>query len=304
MTKTIALVIYLLALTQVNACINEYVTTLKGEVTFTEGYGWKLERKEIDTVKLSLKANSLFASYKRSDSLEYYSDYGAVLIYLGDYQKAKNVYEGIEKMSPNLYTTASNLGTIYELIGKPDSALFWIKKSMELNSESHFGSEWIHVKLLEFKISGSQNLSQSLLGLDFGNGKIPVNRHKYDLKRLQRHLWHQLEERTKLVPPKDQIVGNLYFDMGNILAQVHSVEAALACYDAAKEYGFESKLMDSRIEAFEKLADRADSYRAREKMKRFVGDHFLAVFLFLSVSGIGVSYLVFRLLRRRKRKKG
>ncbi|PCI98670.1 MAG: hypothetical protein COB15_05455 [Flavobacteriales bacterium] len=170
------------------ACINEYRTLLTGEVVYTDPSSGKVWNKEIDSLELRNKSVELLAAYKRSDSLEYYSDYAAALTYLGEYQNAKKIYEQIERLSPNLYTTASNLGTIYELIGKPDSALIWIKKSIELNPESHNGSEWIHIKILEYKLSESADLQTSILGLDFGTDVKPSNPKNYDLEELKEHI--------------------------------------------------------------------------------------------------------------------
>ena len=258
MRRIILILICLASIESLYACINEFRTLLTGEVVYTDPSSGKVWNREIDTFELRNKSEKLLAAYKRSDSLEYYSDYAAALTYLGEYQKAKNIYEQIEKLSPSLYTTASNLGTIYELIGKPDSALVWIKKSIQLNPESHKGSEWIHIKILEFKLSDSQNIRNSILGLDFGNDKLPSNPNEYDLDELRNHIWHQLKERTTFVKPENEIVGNIYFDLGNILAQIQDVQAALESYEAAKEYGFESELMNERISEFKSLAKRAE----------------------------------------------
>lgn len=262
------------------SCINEYRTLLSGDVIFTEpSYGKVYSQKKSDE-HLRLKSNELLASYKRSDSIEYYSDYGAALIYLGEYQKAKSIYEEIEILKPDLYTTASNLGTIYELIGQPKLALKWIKKSIKLNPESHKGSEWIHIKILEFKIKGSKDYSRSILGLDFGKEEIPNNLNKYDLNKLSGHIWHQLEERSNFVKPENKIVGNIYFDLGNILAQTVDVQTALQSYEAAEEYGFESALMDKRILEFKKLAQKAIPNETVEKLKSFLKKHFNIIISF------------------------
>lgn len=284
------------------ACINEYRTLLTGEVVYTDPSSGKVWNREIDTLKLRNKSNELLAAYKRSDSLEYYSDYAAALTYLGEYQKAKKIYEQIEKLSPNLYTTASNLGTIYELLGKPDSALTWIKKSIKLNPKSHKGSEWIHIKILEFKLSKSQDIQNSILGLDFGRDKIPSNPNNYDLEELQNHIWHQLRERTTFVKPENEIVGNIYFDLGNILAQTRDVQAALESFEAAKEYGFESDLMTQRVAEFEKLALKAKPNQLKEDAKDFIKDNFKILFWSGLLILFGFIVLFIRLLTKKIKK--
>jgi tetratricopeptide (TPR) repeat protein len=237
-----------------NACVNEYNTLLNGEIIFTDPAQGRFWGEEVDRAKLTEIANWHLSSYKASGDLQQYSDYAAQLIYLGKYQKAKKIYEEIEILKPNLYTTASNLGTIYELLGKSDSALLWIKRSIELNPESHFGSEWIHLKILEYQINGSKEDESSILGLDFGNANIPANPRNYDLREIRNHITHQLRERTRFVKPKNYTVGNIYFDYGNIIAQTRDIESALQSYDASSEYGFESPLLRSRISELKRIS--------------------------------------------------
>lgn len=302
MRKIILIIICLAFIKNSFACINEYRTLLTGEVIYTDPSSGKVWNREIDTLELRNKSDELLAAYKRSDSLEYYSDYAAALTYLGEYQNAKKIYEQIEKLSPSLYTTASNLGTIYELIGKPDSALIWIKKSIKLNPKSHKGSEWIHIKILEFKLSKSQDIQNSILGLDFGKDKIPSNPNNYNLEELQNHIWHQLRERTTFVKPENEIVGNIYFDLGNILAQTRDIQVALESLEAATEYGFESDLMTQRIAEFEKLALKAKSNQLKEDAKDFIKDNFKILFWFGLLIFFGFIFLFIRLVKKKIKK--
>jgi tetratricopeptide (TPR) repeat protein len=100
------------------------------------------------------------------------SDYGGVLIYTGEYAKARDVLLEAERISPGHYAVASNLGTAYELLGENEKALEWIRAGMERNRKSHEGTEWVHVKILEAKIAMQNDpdwLSKSsVLGVDFG----------------------------------------------------------------------------------------------------------------------------------------
>ena len=282
------------------ACINEHRTLLSGEIVHDGHSSGKVWTKTIDTTALKLKANTLWHNYIATDSLEYLSDYGAALIYLGKYTKAKSIYEQIEHQSPDLYTTASNLGTLYELTGKPDSALIWIKKSIELNPKSHDGSEWVHIKILKFKLSDSKDYNTSILGLSFGEDEKPTNPNNYNLKELQQHIWHQLTERSRFVKPTNLIVGNIYFDLGNILAQTRDVQSALKSYEAAKEYGFESELMNERINKFESMTGKANTYQFLFIIMEIIKANFLLVF-FVSLSVlIGFIFLVIKFIKKRK----
>lgn len=288
------------------ACINEYRTRITGEVVYGRPVSGKVSVQEMDTLELQKQADRLLLAYHRTDSIEYFSDYAAALIYLGEYQKAKQIYHQIESETPNLYTTASNLGTIYELIGQPDSALFWIKKSMVLNNESHGGSEWIHVKILEFKLAEFKDYQLSILGLNFGNDSIPSNPENYNLEEMYAHLWHQLKERSNFVKPKNEIVGNLYFDFGNIGAQHRDMETALESYAAAKEYGFDSELMDARIAVMERLKFKEEPNEQMEDVKALIRgnmENLLWVALFLIILFLTISVkLTLKFIRKRKKR--
>lgn len=231
------------------ACINSKITLLSGEVVRFNAHPISgiVKAREFDLDKLRLESDFLLKRYELTDSIHYLSDYASTLIYLGDYKKAKRIYLDIESRYPDRYMTASNLGTAYELLGKPDSALIWIRKAVKLNPKSHKGSEWIHIKILEFKLGKSER-SGSLLGLDFGNDVVPVNKKGYNLYELGTHIEHQLMERQFFVKPKDEIVGRVYFDYGNVLAQNYGVKSALESYLMAKAYGFESELLNERLQ--------------------------------------------------------
>jgi len=130
------------------------------------------------------------------------------------------------------------------------------------------------------------------------NQAIPKN---YDLEELEEHIWHQLRERTIFVKPENTIVGNLYFDLGNVLAQTTDVQAALESYEAAREYGFESELMNARISELKSLAKRAEWTQAttgflKQNPILTLAIAFCGFVLFL--------ILIFRIIRRiRKRTK-
>ncbi|MCI4670960.1 MAG: hypothetical protein MRZ79_22680 [Bacteroidia bacterium] len=268
------------------ACINKFEihTKANGEIVETHFYNEvNFHISQLDKHSLEKEADQHLKEYKTNGSLEELSDYAANLIYLGELQNAKNIYHEIEGKKPDLYATASNLGTIYELIGKPDSALFWIKKSMKLNPDSHHGTEWIHVKILEFKLNGSNNSNSSILGLDFGNGLIPENKTGWEVEELFYHIQHQLRERTKFVKPENQIVGNLYYDLGNAATLAFNLEYALEAYAMAQEYGFESTILNQRIEEAKRLVKRNEPARKAREFQNFLKENFFVVLMLVSI---------------------
>jgi tetratricopeptide (TPR) repeat protein len=156
--------------------------------------------------------------YKKTNDIDYLSDKGYVLIIQGKYQEALKLYLEIEKIKPNRYSTASNLGTLYELMGENEKAYSWIKKSIKINADSHEGSEWLHLKILEAKIQKLQNpTGEFLISTNFGSAINPKTLlSDEELIKLKDALYYQLNERISFIKPKDYIIAVLLFELGNI----------------------------------------------------------------------------------------
>ncbi len=284
------------------SCVNEYRTRLSGEIRYQEPLDGRVYTWHPDTTKLRMQANAYLKHYQETDSIIYLSNYGAKLIWLGEYELAKTIFLGIEKNYPNQYATASNLGTIYELLGVNDSALVWIRRGIALNPDSHQGSEWIHEKILNFKNSAEKDYSKSILGLDFGTEDLPKNKRGYDLKALEQSLEIQLRSRHYFIPDSNRIIGNLYFDLGNVYALNHDVETALGSFQVAKENGFTSPLMEKRIQVFEGMTGGTWPYEFMLEAKDLVKTNFWLFFslgLVLIFGGMFVLYLIWKRLKER-----
>jgi tetratricopeptide (TPR) repeat protein len=306
---------FILFFYQGNCCINEYRTLLNGNIIFAEAeyLGPRGRFDSNDTIELQKVLNHAFSIYKVSGKLEDYSDYGSALVYNGNYLKAKKVFQEIELKSPGLYNTAANLGTTYELLGENDSALYWIKKALALNPNSHNGSEWIHVKILEAKIKANGNekylWTHSILSLNFGKDKVPVNMDSIDLYNLDNQLYDQLNERMSFIKPKDPIIAQLLFDLGNIRAIGRNVKSGLEVYKYAEEYGYKSELLDTRKSYFEKLQQIADikNHHTVGKAKHLVGQAkqypLLQQLVILTCGVVLVGLLIYYYRRYKRRKK-
>lgn len=197
--------------------------------------------------------------WKATKNLDYLSDYGMVLIVNGRYEEAKNVYLDIEKIKPNQYATAANVGTVYELLGDNKNALTWIRKSVQLNAASHDSSEWLHVRILEAKLAGSAAVnSDFILHANFGRDSMPVSElSKTELLRLRKALFNQLNERLTFTHPEDKIVAQLLFDLGNISlltgANIYDVNDI---YSMAKKYGYSGPLWSKRYANAKNLSEK------------------------------------------------
>jgi len=234
-------------------CINLDTARFKdGSILYTKhSLSLMPEAHRINYSILDHYVNKFDSLYHNTQDLEYLADKALVLIYLGKYQESINIYLQIEEKLPNKYSTASNIGTAYELNGQNDEALKWIHKSIQIEPSSHFYSEWIHENILKVKIAGDQYISSnSLINTDFGQDVNPTTKlSKEQLNKLRKSIKYQLDERMTFVKEESLIVGNLLFDLGNIMILTKNLRTAEKLYKKALEYGFKNNLIQKRLDA-------------------------------------------------------
>jgi tetratricopeptide (TPR) repeat protein len=256
--------LFMLTASDAHSCMNEYRVLLNGNVHFgEERYVVPYARYDLDDKRVILEEiHEADSIYTLTGKTEDYSDLGTLHAYNGQFMKAKKIFLEIERRSPGLYITAANLGTVYELLGQNDSALYWIKKAIAINPDSHKGSEWIHEKILEAKMraNGDENYlrTYSILNLDFGDQKIPENKNELDLEKLGPQLLSQLRERMSFVKPKDPVVAQLLFDLGNVNSILYDVSSAVPVYKLAEEYGYSSEVFEKRQSYFKRMQIKAE----------------------------------------------
>lgn len=251
----IILIFILLTYGKTFACLNGETRKLEDGTFLYEDYdglvphGHYFNNRE-ELVKI---ITSLEQYYKATKNLNYLSDKGYVLIVLGKYQEAIDLYKRIEAIQPNRYSTASNIGTAYELIGKNTEALKWIEKAIKLNPDSHHKSEWIHGNILKAKLKGERYYTTDfILGFNFGNETIPETKlTKRELQDLRQSLYYQLNERVSFVEPKEKIVAQLLFELGNMAFLLGNKDEAYDNYKLAEKYGYDGDLLEKRT----KIAD-------------------------------------------------
>ncbi len=187
--------------------------------------------------------------YKKTNDVDYLSDKGYLLIIQKKYDEALKLYLNIERIKPNRYSTASNVGTLYELIGENQKAYQWIKKSIEINPESHNGSEWLHLRILEAKIKNLTDVSgQFLINTNFGDKGEPKSKlSKDEIDKLAKEIYYQVNERITFIKPQDKVISILLFELGNLVRLKGEPENAERIYKLAREYGFEEGLLNARI---------------------------------------------------------
>jgi len=233
---------------QTLACINDYVPNHKAIVASRNVVG---DLTKVDLFEQwSARRDRLRKETEAGGDYKVRNDLASALMHTGAPKAAIQILEEIERTNPALYRTASNLGTAYELSGDPNKALGWIRKGIERNPESHETSEWLHVRVLEKKISGMKVSSwendTSLLGLNFGNSATPMppttfptgnSGEPLTLEQVEAGLKYQLHERLQFVKPPDEIVASLLFDLGNIIAlKPDGIGMAQGTYELASKY--------------------------------------------------------------------
>lgn len=184
------------------------------------------------------------------------------LIHLGSVKEAIPILEELERKHPGQYFTAANLGTAYELSGENQKALDWIKEGVNRNKDSHFGTEWLHVKILEAKLAMEKDpdwlKNHSVLGVDFSAGedsqqpKRSATDHlgrQRSLTEIEDALIYQLHERLEFVKPPDPIVADLLFDLSNVLALTRTSEHAKAVHALSLSYGPNRRAADESLAA-------------------------------------------------------
>ena len=237
-------------------CLNGETLELKNGVLLYHDSEYMDIPKGHDFYKHDFEAiiKDLRKLYKETNDIDYLSDVGVVLILQKKYNEAIKLYSEIEKTHPNRYSTASNLGTLYELIGDNVNALKWIEKSVQLNFNSHNGTEWIHVNILKAKVNGLNFSSQNIINTDFSFESFPNTDLKKDnLKYLRAQIYFQLNERISFIKDKDKSIAVLLFDLANIdylLGKKSSQYKEL--YKMAVDYGFDEKFVEDRLKAIEK----------------------------------------------------
>jgi tetratricopeptide (TPR) repeat protein len=191
------------------------------------------------------------------------SDYALSLCHLKKTKEALAILERLIQSYPNEYNMVANLGTTYELTGQNEKALQYIKKGLELNKESHAGSEWIHIKILEAKIAMQTNSNwlkeNEILGKEAR--ETAQGNDKAKIKQLIQDLGFQLFERTQFIQPKDAMVGDLIMFLGDLYKQIGEYKHAVSSYTLAKTYTV------SKPEVLEASLEKAEEKTGKVKPK-------------------------------------
>ncbi|MFT3826891.1 MAG: tetratricopeptide repeat protein [Chitinophagaceae bacterium] len=232
------------------ACLNEYY---RSDPPFADG--------QLDLKKLLYKTEealpywyhagpSADISFPRLDSLKailakrpkdfrLQSDIAVLQLKSGNNTEAIKLMEQLYAEHPDEYNIIINLGTAYEVTGNNAKALELIKKAVAINPNSHYGSEWIHINILEQKNTATPDYSR-IIGLGIKNFPEWLTNREYKFPRpadsLKLQIAYQLHERIAFVAPPDDIVGRLVIDFADIVAKTDSYNEAIPFYEYGANY--------------------------------------------------------------------
>ena len=168
------------------------------------------------------------------------SDYAWYELRLGSKEIAVQLLEKLYQQHPGEYNIIANLGTAYEVTGNNKKALEFLKKAVSLDPASHFGSEWIHINILEQKVKATPDYP-AILSLHTGNDfNAWLNGSTYKkpitADSLMTQLAYQLHERISFIRPQDAVVGQLVLDFADLAALTKGKTEAADFYAYAVQY--------------------------------------------------------------------
>jgi tetratricopeptide (TPR) repeat protein len=268
MKKLIAAVV-LLASLQSNACLNLFSVDSAGK-PHVLNHGFHIATSH-DNNHISRNIISLEKSFAKGDyDFKRISDYGSYLLMGGRFKDGLDIFRALIVKHNGVYEIAANIAVAYELNGNIDSALYWERKALDINPNGHYGSEWIHLKILEAKqqLATDSNwcLHNNVAGITAKMKARPNTAHRdgadIQLDNFFRDFIVQLSERIPFTYGTDPALGKLLYELGEAYLSV-SMHRAYFCYAAAKYfYPALETTATARMQLIKK------TYPSPEKMKR------------------------------------
>ena len=221
------------------ACLNEEHVTKSGKSTVDAFslQGFRLYKNHNKaTLELAIKNLLSEKPVMADDILTTQNSIAVIYIKLGRLEEAEKILQELLKKHPNNYSITINLGTLYELQGKNVKALEFIKKAVAINPQSHSGSEWFHIKILEYKL---KNIPDNKIAgeniLDLYNLKQPATAIADDVS-------YQLQERIPFTPAPNLLIAKVMQELGDFLADSVSIKGAYVIYETGMDYDRENVL--------------------------------------------------------------
>jgi TPR repeat protein len=181
---------------------------------------------------LTVEGQRLEKELRASSTFGERNDYAVAMMYLGRASEAVPLLEKLESEQPGRYEVAANLGTAHELAGNNRKALQWIRTAMDRNEQSHFGTEWLHIRILD---------------------QVTMDRLAWPINELLRAAEYQLTERLKFVKGKDPAVAALLFEFAQLEAASATLESAKDVLELSLAYGYSPERIRPLISRYNRM---------------------------------------------------
>lgn len=241
MKKILVLVVGISMFQLAFGCGNEYGYSLSGKRIFTRYFYLTDGMKQFDTVFINEKLLKLKAeSISHPEDYKVWSDISVNLMKLGQADSALQILLPLYQQHLNEYNIIANIGTSYELIGELDSALKYISLGYELNKDSHFGSEWVHIEILKAKLKEKKSpgwlKTHRILDVSELVVRVDANHSSNEVRKINDHISYQIRTRVPFTPAPNQVISNLLVSLGDFNFQVGTYENALLAYTYAIDF--------------------------------------------------------------------
>jgi tetratricopeptide (TPR) repeat protein len=241
MKKIIVLAIsFLLLATQYSqACLNYYVIDSSGRRHMHDDH--PISNLDLNSEYDLKRLKELEQEIKKSSGnrrFEYVSDYCAFLIKLGRSRDALPILENLLKQKPNEYTLNANIAVALELLGEPERALEYLRKSLKLQPDSHYNSEWFHERILEAAVLQKKGKTS------FQSMNILKLSRRDSLKKIT-EISYQLRERVPLTPSPNPLLSKVLTECADFFRSSLSLEWAIDLYAIAIGYTADQPAIDN-----------------------------------------------------------
>jgi tetratricopeptide (TPR) repeat protein len=236
-----------------NACLNYYVLDERGNRHLHDDYPPSnifIEPKyDIEKLKTFEKQ---IATIPVAEKFKYISDYCATLITLGRFKEAIPILENLRNERPDEYEINANIAVAYELDGKIDEAIKYLKKAIGIKPTAHRESEWFHLRILE---SALEIRDKKLQIEDYNILKLQFDTSKQIAKQIS----YQLKERLPLTKSSNPLLSKVIEECSDYYNKNLSLEWAIELYaiaigytnDSASENRLWQKILASRARLIE-----------------------------------------------------
>ena len=231
--KALLFALLLMASMATLACLNEHHVSKSGKTDTYEfalrgtHFNKKHSKNELELYIRNLEARN---TANPQEIFEKKNSIAVALIRLNRLKEAEEILNQLYKEQPNDYSVLANLGTLYELQGKNEQALKFIRQAMITNPESHGRSEWFHVKVLEFKL---KNIPEAQIP---ASNILQIRAQKTPASWLAGQVSYQLQERIPFTPAPNLAMAKILDEYAGFLADSVSISAAYLMYDIATDY--------------------------------------------------------------------